>query len=84
MKLRYLLIATLLMSVMIRPEVGAAQEFTSQEMVMEDARIGLEAGLFDAGEAIWNLRKVATVMPPENFVGVTNSDLSFKDQYVFQ
>ena len=84
MKLRYLLIATLLMSVMIRPEVGAAQEFTSQEMVMEDARIGLGAGLFDAEEAIWNLRKVATVMPPENFVGVTNSDLAFKDQYVFQ
>ncbi len=84
MKPQYLLIAAFLMSVIVRPDVSTAQEFTPQEMVMEDPRIGLGAGLFDAEEAIWNLRMVATVMPPENYVGVTNSDLAFKDQYVFQ
>ncbi|MCA9738897.1 MAG: hypothetical protein KC645_14800 [Gemmatimonadetes bacterium] len=49
-----------------------------------DPRVGLRPGLFDAGEAIWNLRKVSTTPPPEEFVGITNSDLAFKDNYVFQ
>ena len=49
-----------------------------------DPRVGLDAGLFDAEEAIWNLRKLASVPPPEAFVGVTNSDLAFKDQYAIQ
>ena len=49
-----------------------------------DPRVGLEAGLFDAEEAIWNLNKLSTTPPAEQFVGVTNSDLAFKDNYVFQ
>jgi hypothetical protein len=49
-----------------------------------DPRIGLRAGLFDAGEAIWNLRLVSTTPPPEAFLGVTNSDLAFSGNYVFQ
>ena len=49
-----------------------------------DPRVGLGAGLFDAEEAIWNLRLVSTTPPPENFVGVTNSDLAFKDNYAIQ
>src|SRR5690606_3507848 len=49
-----------------------------------DPRVGLGAGLLDAEEAIWNLRKLASVPPPREFVGVTNSDLAFKDNYVFQ
>ena len=49
-----------------------------------DPREGLAPGLFDAGEAIWNLTMLSTVPPPEAFVGVTNSDLAFKDNYVFQ
>ncbi|MDR9418750.1 LVIVD repeat-containing protein [Gracilimonas sp.] len=49
-----------------------------------DPRVGLEAGLFDAEEAIWNLNMLSQTPPPENFVGVTNSDLAFKDNYVFQ
>lgn len=58
--------------------------FAQQAMVLDDPRIGLEAGLFDAEEAIWNLNMVATVPPSENFIGVTNSDLAFKGNYVFQ
>ena len=49
-----------------------------------DPRIGLESGLFDAEEAIWNLRLVSTTPPPEDFVGITNSDLAFKGFYAFQ
>lgn len=49
-----------------------------------DPRVGLKAGLFDAGEAIWNLRVVSQSPPPPEFVGVTNSDLAFKDTYVIQ
>lgn len=49
-----------------------------------DPRVGLEAGLFDAEEAIWNLTMVSQTTPPEDFVGVTNSDLAFKDNYAIQ
>ena len=49
-----------------------------------DPRVGLRAGLFDAEEAIWNLRMVSTTTPPEDFVGVTNSDLAFTGNYVIQ
>ena len=49
-----------------------------------DPRVGLEAGLFDAEEAIWNLSLVSTTPPPEDFVGAINSDLAFKDQYAIQ
>ncbi len=49
-----------------------------------DPRIGLKAGLFDAGEAAWNLRVVSATPPPREFVGITNSDLAFTGNYVIQ
>jgi len=49
-----------------------------------DPRVGLSAGLFDAGEAIWNLRMVSKTAPPPEFVGVTNSDLAFSGNYAIQ
>ena len=49
-----------------------------------DPRIGLGAGLFDAEEAIWNLSMLSTTPPAEDFLGVTNSDLAFQGDYVFQ
>ncbi|MCJ7420307.1 DUF305 domain-containing protein [Sphingomicrobium astaxanthinifaciens] len=33
----------------------------------EDPRVGLAPGLYDAGEAIWNLRKVASLKKPVGF-----------------
>ncbi len=51
---------------------------------MSDARVGLAPGLFDAGEAIWNLGHISTTQPPEQFVGVTNSDLAFMGDYAIQ
>jgi hypothetical protein len=49
-----------------------------------DPRVGLRPGLWDAGEAAWNMRLVSTTRPAEGFVGVTNSDLAFLGNYVIQ
>ncbi|MDX1421325.1 MAG: hypothetical protein R3181_15270 [Rubricoccaceae bacterium] len=70
-------VALLLMGLLALPA-------SAQTSASSDPRTSLGAGLFDAEEAIWNLRKLASVTPPEAFVGVTNSDLAFKDDYVIQ
>jgi hypothetical protein len=49
-----------------------------------DPRVGLRPGLFDAEEAVWNLRVVSRTPPPPAFVGVTNSDLAFTGRYAIQ
>jgi len=49
-----------------------------------DPRIGLAGGLWEAEEAIWNLRLVSTTPSPEPFAGVTNSDLAFLGDYAIQ
>lgn len=49
-----------------------------------DPRVGLKAGLTDAGWAAWNLRLVSNTMSPPPFAGVTNSDLAFTGKYVIQ
>lgn len=49
-----------------------------------DPRVGLKAGLFDAGEASWNMRLVSTTPPPDAFLGKWNSDLAFIGNYVIQ
>jgi hypothetical protein len=57
-----------------------------------DPRVGLRAGWFNAGEAIWNLRAVSMTRPSKDFINETtpgdrrlvNSDLAFTGNYVFQ
>jgi len=49
-----------------------------------DPRTTLGAGLFDAEEALWNLRMVSSTPPSPAFVGGTNSDLAFAGNLVFQ
>src|SRR4026208_2111975 len=49
-----------------------------------DPRVGLKAGLWDAGQAAWNLRLVSNTRSPEGFAGVINSDLSFLGKYAIQ
>ncbi|MEL6614999.1 MAG: hypothetical protein AAFQ43_04645 [Bacteroidota bacterium] len=66
------------------PMEDAMEEMADDMMDDDDPREGLGAGLFDAEEAIWNLRMVSTTPPPEDFIGVTNSDLAFQGNYVFQ
>ena len=59
-------------------------EIAASDAPSPDPRVGLEAGLFDAGEALWNLRVVSATPPPREFVGTTNSDLAFKGDYAIQ
>ena len=63
---------------------GASSYVAASNAPSPDPRVGLGAGLFDAKEAIWNLRLVSATAPPEAFIGVTNSDLAFKGKYAFQ
>jgi hypothetical protein len=62
-----------------------------------DPRVGLRAGTTrrdsvrrvnlvatTAAETAWNLRLVSNTPTPEGFAGVTNSDLAFRDDLVFQ
>jgi hypothetical protein len=57
-----------------------------------DPRVGLHAGWFNAGTAIWNLRAVSMTRPSKDFINesspgdrrLVNSDLAFTGNYVFQ
>ena len=57
-----------------------------------DPRLKLRAGWMNAGEAAWNLRVVSRTPPSEKFINqstpgdgrLTNSDLAFTGNYVFQ
>jgi hypothetical protein len=49
-----------------------------------DPRVGLRAGLHDAGEAVWNLRVVSKTPPAPAFRNQINSDLAFLGNYVIQ
>jgi hypothetical protein len=52
--------------------------------VSRDPRVGLSAGLRDAGEAVSNLRVLSKTTPPDRFAGVTNSDIAFTGNYAIQ
>ena len=56
----------------------------SNQAPSPDPRVGLRSGLHDAGEAVWNLRVISETPPPEQFAGVTNSDLAFTGRYAIQ
>src|SRR5437868_10603735 len=49
-----------------------------------DPRVGLRAGVENAGEALWNLRVLSQTPPPAPFKGETNSDLAFLGNYAIQ
>ncbi len=49
-----------------------------------DPRVGLKAGLHDAGEASWNVRLLSNSPSTKGYVGVTNSELAFTGNYVIQ
>ena len=66
------------------PSAQAEPERSAAPIQYADSRVGLEAGLFDAEEAIWNLRALSSMPPPEGFIGVTNSDLAFTGDYAIQ
>ena len=49
-----------------------------------DPRVGLRAGRFNAGEAVWNLRVLSQTRPSPRFMDITNSDLAFLGNYAIQ
>ncbi|MGH7590220.1 MAG: LVIVD repeat-containing protein, partial [Gemmatimonadales bacterium] len=49
-----------------------------------DPRVGLKAGLWDAGQATWNMQLLSNTRPSEKFAGATNSDLAFIGKYAIQ
>ena len=49
-----------------------------------DPRVGLKPGLWDAGQAEWNVHLLSTTKPSAKFLGQTNSDLTFTGPYVIQ
>ncbi|HWC74981.1 MAG TPA: hypothetical protein VG454_13680, partial [Gemmatimonadales bacterium] len=49
-----------------------------------DPRVGLKAGLYDAGQAAWNMRLVSNNPSPHPFDSSTNSDLAFYKNFVIQ
>ncbi len=49
-----------------------------------DPRVGLKAGLLNAGEAVSNLKVVAKAVSPSGFLGITNSDIAFTGNYAIQ
>jgi hypothetical protein len=49
-----------------------------------DPRVGLKAGLWDAGQAQWNLRLLSNSRPSAKFLGETNSDLAFSGPYAIE
>ena len=49
-----------------------------------DPRVGLKPGLWDAGQAAWNLQLISTTPPGPAVLGATHSDLAFSGKYVIQ
>ena len=49
-----------------------------------DPRVGLRAGLTDAGQALWNMRLLSNTPSPDPFNKSVNSDLAFIGNYVIQ
>ena len=49
-----------------------------------DPRLNLKPGLYDAGEAAWNLKLLSKTQPSEKFKGGINSDLAFTGNYAIQ
>jgi hypothetical protein len=49
-----------------------------------DPRVGLKAGWWDAGEVLWNMKRISTTPPVEKNLTTTHSDLAFTGKYVVQ
>ena len=49
-----------------------------------DPRVGLKAGLMDAGEAVSGMKMMAKAVSPPGFLGITNSDITFTGKYAIQ
>ncbi|MEX2611160.1 MAG: hypothetical protein WEA24_14535 [Gemmatimonadota bacterium] len=67
----------------LAPSTSAAPTGLTVTPPSPDPRVGLRAGVHDAGEAIWNLRLLSNTPKPDPF-DATNSDLAFVGDYAIQ
>jgi hypothetical protein len=71
----------------MQPSPGGDSPMAMSRMApTPDPRVGLPAAANGqpAAEAIWNLRKLSTTPPGDQFKGATNADLTFTGKYVIQ
>jgi hypothetical protein len=61
-----------------------AQQVPAPGAPSPDPRVGLKPGIYDAGQADWNMRLVSLTKPTEKFAKSINSDLAFFGHYVIQ
>jgi hypothetical protein len=61
-----------------------AQQMPAPGAPSPDPRVGLKPGIYDAGQADWNMRLVSLTKPTEKFAKSINSDLAFFGHYVIQ
>ena len=61
-----------------------AQQVAAPGAPSPDPRVGLKPGVYDAGEASWNMRLASLTKPTEKFAQSINSDLAFFGHYVIQ
>jgi hypothetical protein len=73
-----------LLAVAPAPRSMLAQGVTPSGEPQPDSRVGLKAGLFDAGVATWNMTLASTTKPSDKFLHSTNSDLAFFSHYAIQ
>ena len=61
-----------------------AQQVNAPGAPSPDPRVGLKPGVYDAGEASWNMKLASLTKPTEKFANSINSDLAFFGHYVIQ
>ena len=61
-----------------------AQQVQAPGAPSPDPRIGLTPGVYDAGQANWNMQLMSLTKPTEKFANSINSDLAFFGHYVIQ
>ncbi len=71
-------------SSMAQPGATTPAPAMSAQPPSPDPRVGLRAGMYDAGEAFWNMRLVSTSPSRAPFSETMNSDLAFTGPYVIQ
>lgn len=72
------------MKTSLRWSLAALAVGATSLLAQQDPRVGLRAGLRDAGYAAWNMRLLSATQPSEKFLNGINSDLAFTGNYVIQ
>ena len=78
-----LFISTLAIAASAALPLGA-QQVPAPGAPSPDPRVGLKPGVYDAGEASWNMKLASLTKPTEKFQKSINSDLAFFGHYVIQ